>query len=130
MRNRSGLRIMPDAQTIAEIAGVVRTYVEGMCGNDPEKLRTAMHENACSIGHYKGALEWETREVFIAAVAATVKTPDPTPWHRINSVSVTGDVATVQVEDIYMGEHYDDTLRLLHHDGRWVIVSKVFFLRP
>jgi hypothetical protein len=121
---------MPDARTLAEIAAVVQTYVEGMCRNDPDKLRVAMHENACSIGHCKGVLEWETREVFIAAVAATVKTPDPAPWYLINSVAVTGDVATVQVEDIYMGEHYDDTLTLLHHEGRWVIVSKVFFLRP
>lgn len=120
----------PDTRTHAEIAEVVRTYVEGMCRNDPDKLRSAMHESACSIGHYKGALEWEPRDVFIATVAANVQTPDPAPWHRINAITVAGDVATVQVEDIYMGEHYDDTLTLLRHEGRWVIVSKVFFLRP
>jgi len=38
--------LMTDASTYAEIAEVVRTYVEGMCQNDPGKLRKAMHERA------------------------------------------------------------------------------------
>ena len=53
---------MTDAAPYAEIAVVVRTYVEGMCQNDPAKLRTAMHERACSIGHFDGGLEWDGRE--------------------------------------------------------------------
>jgi len=36
---------MPDAQTFAEIASTVQTYVEGMCQNDAKKLCQAMHEN-------------------------------------------------------------------------------------
>jgi len=121
---------MLDPRTCADIADTVTTYVEGMCQNDPAKLRRAMHEKACSIGHFDGGLEWDGREAFIAVVAASVTTPDPAPWHRINAISVNGDVATVQVEDIFLGQHYDDTLTLLHHNGRWVIVAKVFFLRP
>lgn len=53
---------MTDAATYAEIAEVVRTYAEGMCQNDPAKLRAAMHARACSIGHFDGGLEREGRE--------------------------------------------------------------------
>jgi hypothetical protein len=88
-----------------------------------------MHERACSIGHFEGGLEWADREAFIALVSESVTSPDPAPSHRINALSVVGDVATVQVEDIFLGQHYDDTLTLLKHEGRWVIVAKVFFLR-
>ncbi len=80
-----------DAHTHAQIADVVRTYVEGMCQNDPAKLRAAMHEKACSIGHFEGGLEWEGREGFIGIVDAATQEPDPSPWHAINAISVIGD---------------------------------------
>lgn len=120
---------MTDARTLAEIADVVKTYVHGMCGNDPDKLRAAMHRDMACIGHFDGGLEWINRDAFIATVNAAVDTPDPAPWYRINTVSVFGDVAMVQVENIWLGMHYDDTLSLLNHDGHWVIVSKVFHHR-
>ena len=122
--------MMLDSHTHVRISEVVKTYVDGMCRNDPAKLRDAMHEKACCIGHFQGGLEWDAREAFIATVNASVQTPDPSPWHVINSISVAGDVATVQVENIWLGDHYDDTLTLLWHDNRWQIVAKVFFLRP
>jgi len=75
-------------------------------------------------------LEWITRDAFAAFVDEAVTEPDPAPWYLINAMSVTGDVATVQVENIWLGQHYDDTLTLLLHENRWVIVSKVFYLRP
>ncbi|MFN3845353.1 MAG: nuclear transport factor 2 family protein [Paracoccaceae bacterium] len=82
-----------------------------------------------SIGHLEDWLEWETREDFITTIAASVMVPDPSPWYVINAISVVGDVARVRVEDIWLGAHYDDTLTLLRYEGRWQIVSKVFFLR-
>jgi Putative lumazine-binding len=121
---------MTNAQTYAEISLVVTSYVHGMCQNDPQKLREAMHEKSCIIGHFDGGLEWDTRDAFIKVVSGAVKTPDPAPWHVINAIAVIGDMATVQVENIWLGMHYDDTLTLLRHENRWVIVSKVFFLRP
>lgn len=121
---------MNGAKAYAEIAEVVRTYVEGMCLNDPAKLREALHEKSCIIGHFEGALEWDSRDAFIAAVDKAVDTPDPAPWHAVNTISVVGDVAMVQVENIWLGMHFDDTLTLLRHENRWVIVSKVFFHRP
>jgi hypothetical protein len=121
---------MPDTETFDALIEVVRTYVEGMCQNDPAKLRIAMHEKSCSIGHFDGGLEWLQRDDFIAVVNKDVDEPDPSPWYNINSISVVGDVATVQVENIFVGIHFDDTLTLLKFEDRWQIVSKVFFARP
>jgi hypothetical protein len=45
-------------------------------------------------------------------------------------MSIAGNVATVQVENIWPGLLFDDTLTLLRHENRWMIVSKVFFLQP
>ncbi|MCB1313393.1 MAG: nuclear transport factor 2 family protein [Sedimentitalea sp.] len=111
------------------IAAVVRDYVFGMCQGEADRLRAAFHEKSCCIGHFEGGLEWDPRDAFIAGVTKAVQTPDPDPWYEINAISVVGDMATVQVENIWLGVHYDDTLVLLHHDGRWQIVSKVFSVR-
>lgn len=121
---------MLDSETSAAISSVIETYVEGMCLNDPAKLREAMHVKLSCIGHIDGGLEWASREDFIALVDDAVKSPDPAPWYAINAISIAGDVATVQVENIWLGDHYDDTLTLLKHENRWVIVSKVFYARP
>ena len=121
---------MQDTKTYCEISDVVTLYVEGMCQNDPAKLREAMHEEMCCIGHYGGGLEWDKRHAFMAGVNDAVEAPDLSPWYVISSISIVGDIATVQVENVWLGEHYDDILTLLYHDEKWVIVSKVFHLRP
>lgn len=121
---------MTPQESYPEIVDCVRAYIHGMCHAEPDLLRRSMHPKACSIGHIDGGTEWDHREAFIETVQAAVKTPDPDPWFRINSIAVTGDTAVVRVEDIWLGDHYDDTLTLLHVGGAWVIVSKVFYLRP
>jgi hypothetical protein len=120
---------MPPHDAYAAIAETVRDYVFGMCQADAERLRAAMHEKACCIGHFDGGLEWDACESFIAGVETAVDTPDPEPWYAINAMAICGDMATVEVENIWLGMHFDDRLTLLHHDGRWRIVSKVFCLR-
>ncbi|MGO1118601.1 nuclear transport factor 2 family protein [Rhodovibrionaceae bacterium A322] len=113
-----------------DIAAVVATYVNGMCRGDAEELRSALHPRMSCIGHFDGSLEWASTEEFIGEVLSAVKEPDPDPWFEINSINVIGDVATVQVENIWLGMHFDDSLTLLHHEDRWQVVAKVFFLRP
>jgi hypothetical protein len=121
---------MTRTDDITEIVEVVRRYVEGMCRADGALLRQVMHERLACIGHFAGGLEWDTRDAFVAGVEQAVNLPDPAPWHVVRSLSVAGDIASVHVEDIWLGDRYDDLLTLLKHEGRWVIVSKVFHLRP
>lgn len=119
----------PD-QTRAQIIEVVESYVRGMCAGDADKLRAAFHERACCIGHFAGGLEWDEREAFIQGVLDAVEVPDTDPYWNLRSVEVIGDMATVQLDDIWLGMHFDDTLTLLRHEGSWVIVSKLFYQRP
>ena len=112
-----------------DIVAVVRDYVEGMVRNDAAKLRRAMHERACEIGHYDGELLWQDREAMIAMIEAEAGEPDMAPQWQIHSVSIDGDVAVVRVEDDWAGSNFLDVLILLRHEGKWVIVSKVFHVR-
>ena len=118
---------MIETSTYAAIHDVVKTYVEGMCQAGPAKLRNAMHEDMRCIGHIDSGLEWDRRDEFIATVVDAVERPDNSPWYEVRSISVAGDIAAVLIEDVWLGDHYDDMLTLLFHEGRWVIVSKVFF---
>jgi hypothetical protein len=112
-----------------EISATVKLYIQGMCEADETKTRAAFHPKASIIGHYQGAMEWDSVDAFVKVVAEAVSEPDTKPYWRINSMTITGDTAVVQVEDIWLGQHFDDTLGLVNDDGRWRIVSKIFFVR-
>ena len=52
---------MLDTKTYTEILEVVKTYVEGMCLNDPAKLRDAMHEKlCCGVPPLKWSTNWDS----------------------------------------------------------------------
>jgi hypothetical protein len=118
-----------ESRSYAAIAEVVRDYVEGLVQCDAAKLRRAMHERACEIGHFDGELLWQDRETMIAMMEKMAAEPDLNPDWRIHSISIDGDVAIVRVEDDWVGSNYLDVITLLHHDGGWMIVSKVFHQR-
>ena len=121
---------MDQSAQLQAITETVRTYVEGLVEGDAEKLRQAMHENACEIGYYQGELLWQDREAMIAMIEEEGATPDFDPDWQIETISLDGDVASVRVEDIWLGTRFIDTLTLLRIDGRWQIVAKVFHIRP
>jgi hypothetical protein len=96
---------------------------------DAALLNKAFHPKAMCIGHYEGGLEWDDLNSFATTCAEAAKDGPQTAFWRIQAISVTGDTAVVQVENDFAGMRFDDTLTLLHHDGHWKIVSKVFFHR-
>ena len=118
-----------ESNSYVAIAEVIRDYVEGLTQGDAVKLRRAMHERACEIGHFGGDLLWQDREAMIAMIEEEAAEPDMNPAWRIHSISIDGDVAVVRVEDDWVGINFLDVLTLLRHDGRWMIVSKVFCQR-
>lgn len=120
---------MSENRDLEEIRAVVKTYVEGMVWGDGELLRRAFHRDACCIGHYDGGLEWSSLDDFIGSVSGETAAPGTSPYWRINGVAITGDTAVARVENDWAGMRFDDTLTLLHHEGRWQIVSKLFWLR-
>lgn len=115
----------------ADIETAVRDYLDGMVYGDEAKLRRAFHPDARVIGHFGGTLEWSSVDEFAAAcVAADTPPPGTDYFWRIRSLEIEGDTAFVDVIDDYLGIRFTDWLSLLHHDGRWVIVNKLFYAHP
>lgn len=114
-----------------EIAATIETYVEGMARCDAAALRRAFHPRACSVGHFDGGLEWDDVDAFARACEAEAIAPEaPSPPFEIESISVAGDTAVARVRNMWAGLAFLDTLCLLRHEGRWVIVSKLFLHLP
>ena len=53
-----------------EIRKVVDDYLQGMVYAEDDRIRRAFHPDAILIGQYKGVLEWDPVEKFIADCAA------------------------------------------------------------
>ena len=115
------------AETFDEIIETGRLYVEGMTFGDEGKLRRAFHPGASSIGHFEGGLEWDGLDAVIAVFRGNAAPAGTAPFWRVDSVSVAGDTAVVRVTDGWAGARFVDTLSLIRHEGRWVIVAKLFF---
>ncbi len=122
--------MMGNLDQFGALSSVVQTYVEGMVHGDAAKIRAAFHDRACIIGHYEGDLGWASRDEFIDEVCGDAAKPGVQPYWRINSVSIDGDTAVVRVENDWAGMRFDDTLTLLLQEDRWIIVSKLYYLRP
>ncbi len=118
------------SETFGAISDVVRTYVEGMVHGDSAKLQAVFHEKACVIGHWDGALGWATLAEFCDEVCGDAARPGEDCYWKINAISTDGDTAVVRVENDWAGIRFDDTLTLLLHEGRWFIVSKLYYARP
>jgi hypothetical protein len=111
------------------VTAVVRRYIEGMLQGDRAALEEAFHPRMSEIGHFQGELMWNDREQFIA-LCEEAASPQTRPSWKILSLSVSGDIAAVHVEDDWAGMSFDDYLLVLRDAGRWQIVSKAFRIRP
>ncbi|WP_085031516.1 nuclear transport factor 2 family protein [Ensifer aridi] len=109
------------------ISAVVHLYVDGMAFANEGALRKAFHPNASIVGNTEGAIEWLTRDAFIAAVVREGSAPPGTqPLMEIETIHITDDAASVKVIDEFAGALYTDYLSLLKVDGRWLIINKVW----
>lgn len=117
---------MADRQSIE---ATVHLYVEGMAFANEAALKKAFHPKSSIIGHYQNAVEWLSRDEFIAAILEEgAASPGTQPYMDIDSIDISGDAATVKVTDEFAGMRFTDYLSLLKIDGRWTIVSKLYHL--
>ncbi len=117
---------MSDEQAIGT---VVHLYVDGMAFCNEAALRKAFHPDAKIIGNYEGAVEWMSRDDFIAAILAEPPAPPGTqPLMDIEITDIEGDAAFVKVTDEFAGMRFSDYLSLLKIGGHWVIVNKLYHL--
>jgi hypothetical protein len=111
------------------IRAVVHLYVDGMAFANEPALKKAFHQQATVIGNYQGAVEWLSRDEFIASIMAEEPArPDTQPLMEIEMIEITGDAASVRVIDEFAGMRFSDYLSLLKIDGRWTIVNKLYHL--
>ena len=117
---------MSDEQAIG---AVVHLYVDGMAFGNEAALRKAFHSNARIIGNYEGAVEWLSRDEFIAAILDEAPAPPGTqPLMEIEMIDISGDAACVKVTDEFAGMRFTDYLSMVKVEGRWIIVNKVYHL--
>ena len=110
-----------------KVQSVVARYVEGMARGDADMLAGAMHSRVSVIGHFDGALEWSSLAEFTAACEDEAISVDaPVPPFEIETLDIDGDCALVRVTNVWAGIRFRDWLTLLHLDGRWLIVGKLF----
>lgn len=113
----------------SQIQAVMQTYIEGGRTGSVDNLRPIFHEFATICG-YVGP------DLFVGEIEKFYD------WHAGNGpaadlvagdtrIDVAGSAASVRVElDNWTGHRFTDFFTLVKLDGRWQIMSKVFFLHP
>ncbi|PZM12277.1 nuclear transport factor 2 family protein [Rhizobium tubonense] len=111
------------------IRAVIHLYVDGMAFANEPALKKAFHRQAAIVGNFQGAVEWLSRDEFIASIMAEAPAaPGTQPLMEIEMIEITGDTASVRVIDEFAGMRFSDYLSLLKADGRWTIVNKLYHL--
>ena len=91
----------------------------------PAELERVFFESSCEVGHYEGALLWNSRDDFIRMTEAEADS-SAKAWWEIRNISVHGDIAVAHVEDIWAGMRFDTILTMVKHDGAWRVMAKAY----
>jgi hypothetical protein len=104
----------------------VQTYLHGLKFNDVDSLRKAFYPEARLFFVKKsGDLGQLTQAEWYEGFKANAGKEEAGSL-EIASVDVTGNAASVKVEEDYPGSHYTDYVALLKLNGEWKIVNKIF----
>lgn len=112
-----------------EVTDVLSTYFDGLYHSDTNRLRRVFHPRAHYVCATEGALTYRTMEEYFPIVDQR-----PSPASReepradsIVSIEFAGPVtAFARVHCAIGSKFFTDLLTLIHIDGRWQIISKVF----
>jgi hypothetical protein len=116
-------------EVLQDLTGVLQTYFDGLHFSDTERLGRVFHPTARYVTATEGELLSLSMTEYFPIVDAR-----PSPHSkgeprrdRIVSVELAGPVtAFARVECAIAPKSFVDLLTLVHVDGRWQIVSKVF----
>ena len=112
-----------------DIVDVLSTYFDGLYHSDTGRLRRVFHPRAHYVCATEGTLLYRTMEEYFPVVDQR-----PSPASRgearadsIVSIEFAGPVTAVaKVNCAIAPKYFTDLLTLIHLDGRWQIISKVF----
>lgn len=124
---------MTNAPAVADereaIKGTIQTYIDGGVSGRGEDMKPAFHDGATIYGYIgtdlfggpiQGLYDWNDSN----GPAGELKS-------NIAAVDIEGTIATARVElDNWTGHKFTDMFTLLKTDGKWKIISKVFYLHP
>jgi 4-oxalocrotonate tautomerase len=111
------------------VAKVLGTYFDGLYHSDTKLLAKAFHPQAQYVSVTDGSLLHLTMAQYFPVVDAR---PSPASLGEIRTdeiveIAFAGPAtATARVRCSITGKHFTDCLTLIHIDGRWQIISKVF----
>lgn len=111
------------------VGAVIGTYFDGLHHSDTKRLATVFHPRAQYVCVSDGTLLYRTMEEYFPVVDAR---PSPASrgearTDRIVSIEFAGPVSAFARVECSIGDRaFIDLLTLIHIDGRWQIISKVF----
>ena len=121
---------------LSSIRKVIDLYIDGIENGKVESLRQAFHPQSSMYG-YKGddlyITPIEGLYDYVANTTPPAKAGEAGEGYEctITSISVAGNAASVDMAmDCYHYHEWMDYFQLLKVDGRWWIVSKVFYAAP
>lgn len=123
-----GQTTKPDAEEAA-VRQAVESYLHGLKFNDVESLKKAFWPDAkLFFVKADGKLGQLTQSQWYEGFAASAGKEEKGDL-KITAVDITGNAASVKVEEDYPGSVYIDYLSLLKFDGEWKIVNKIYTSR-
>jgi hypothetical protein len=118
-----------DHASAESLAATLQLYFDGLYHSDTERLAQAFHPQAIYASATEGVLVHMTMAEYLPIVDAR---PSPASQaeprtDRVLSIDFAGPVtALARVECSIGPKHFTDLLTLVHVDGRWQIIAKVF----
>lgn len=112
------------ADSFSEISSIMQQYFDGLHHGDVDKL-AAIFDSRCQLqapGMRLSRDEWFAR---VATRNSPASRHDPYEY-RILSIDIQGSQAMVQVDCPLLGNRFTDYLSLMHENGRWQIVNKMY----
>ena len=123
-----GQTTKPDAEEAA-VRQAVESYLHGLKFNDVESLKKAFWPEAkLFFVKNDGQLGQLTQSQWYEGFAASAGKEEKGDL-KITDVDITGNAASVKVEEDYPGSVYIDYLSLLKFNGEWKIVNKIYTSR-
>jgi hypothetical protein len=118
-----------NAAAEAEVRAVMQAYIDASANPDEKAMRAIFHPTAVMSGSVAGGpVRIGTPEGFFTSLGKAAAAPkQPYGAASVTQITVAGDVATGTIEEAnFRGNKYTDLFHLVRHEGKWLIVSKIY----
>jgi hypothetical protein len=125
----SASAVIGNADAWPAVAALLRDYFDGLYFSDAQRLRRAFHPQAVYATATGGVPLVLRMPEYFALVEQRVSPASrgEARTDRIVSLELAGPVtALAKVQCSIEPKHFTDLLTLIHADGRWQIIAKVF----